>query len=551
MRESKQEPTQQTTAHAKQQDAESSVGLLTAPAVHAPMVSQIQRLGRSPAGGFGGAIAPHSAPNQNLVLHLQRQYGNAYVQRLVALSRQGDGEADAAPEVEAGIEQARGSGQPLERAVQRQMESAFGTDFGGVRVHTDSSADSLNQALSARAFTTGQDIFFRQGEYSPSSSGGKELLAHELTHVVQQTGGVQARRIQSKLAIGQPDDPYEREADQVAKSVMQMDGLATAEGAAGLTQRQIEEEEESLQCPTGGIAQRQMGSEEELSQATADSFLINRKVGPQPEEGLDETKGGCGCAPCGKTVPILAGVMPESRVLRHLKSSENKPEKSSLTYRNAILQFQRANSSDKMTTFQQQLLDSSKSVDVSQKDNSKTLRRSLAGCTPPKKSKGQVKSGPTYTPSGTLTPTANVDGSKSATFKMSAEFDHDPANDIYASCCEVRQYIKWSSDADRPRNPGFSPAGSFSANTWYEDRDSVGKRYGHRAGPYSECISINHYEDSSGTNNCATGSIYKGEDAPKDGSGTKTGVWDFELKVIDTCNGDKQIGSTATVSVDW
>jgi hypothetical protein len=97
------------------------------------------------------------------------------------------------------------------------MESAFGTDFGGVRVHTDSSADSLNQALSARAFTTGQDIFFRQGEYSPGSSSGKELLAHELTHVVQQTGGIQA-----KLVVGAPGDTYEQEADQVASAVTQI-----------------------------------------------------------------------------------------------------------------------------------------------------------------------------------------------------------------------------------------------------------------------------------------------------------------------------------------
>jgi len=119
--------------------------------------------------------------------------------------------------VEAGIEQARGGGQPLDRTVQRQMESAFGTNFSHVRVHTDSGANTLNHALSARAFTTGQDIFFRQGEYNPGSSSGKELLAHELTHVVQQTGG-----IQTKLAIGQPNDSYEQEADQVANAVVQM-----------------------------------------------------------------------------------------------------------------------------------------------------------------------------------------------------------------------------------------------------------------------------------------------------------------------------------------
>ena len=91
-------------------------------------------------------------------------------------------------EVESRIESSRGGGQSLGEEVRAPMESAFGADFGGVKVHTDSSSHQLNQSLQARAFTTGQDIFFRGGEYSPQSSGGQELLAHELTHVVQQNG---------------------------------------------------------------------------------------------------------------------------------------------------------------------------------------------------------------------------------------------------------------------------------------------------------------------------------------------------------------------------
>lgn len=153
-------------------------------------------------------LSPHS------LLQLQRQYGNRYVQRVLALSRQGEGETDVAPEVEGAIEQKRGGGQTLDSKVRVQMESAFGVNFSGVRVHTDSEAHTLNQVLSARAFTTGQDIFFRQGEYNPGSSTGKELLAHELTHVVQQTGGVQ-----TKLVVGEPGDVYEQEADRVAKAI--------------------------------------------------------------------------------------------------------------------------------------------------------------------------------------------------------------------------------------------------------------------------------------------------------------------------------------------
>ncbi len=96
----------------------------------------------------------------------------------------------AAPaELERAIQGARGSGQPLAESVREPMEQAFGADFSGVRVHKDAQSDALNQSLSSRAFTTGEDIFFRQGEYEPGSLGGQELLAHELTHVVQQSGG--------------------------------------------------------------------------------------------------------------------------------------------------------------------------------------------------------------------------------------------------------------------------------------------------------------------------------------------------------------------------
>jgi hypothetical protein len=92
----------------------------------------------------------------------------------------------ATPDLEASIQQARGSGQPLADTVRKPMEQAFGADFSGVNVHTDTKSDQLNQSIQAKAFTTGKDIFFRQGEYDPGSRGGQELIAHELTHVVQQ-----------------------------------------------------------------------------------------------------------------------------------------------------------------------------------------------------------------------------------------------------------------------------------------------------------------------------------------------------------------------------
>ena len=88
--------------------------------------------------------------------------------------------------VASSIQSARGGGRGLDETVRRSMEDSFGVNFSGVKVHADSQADSLSQSLQARAFTVGRDVFFRQGQYRPGSTEGRQLLAHELTHVVQQ-----------------------------------------------------------------------------------------------------------------------------------------------------------------------------------------------------------------------------------------------------------------------------------------------------------------------------------------------------------------------------
>ncbi|MGB0562048.1 MAG: eCIS core domain-containing protein [Spirulinaceae cyanobacterium] len=103
----------------------------------------------------------------------------------------------ASPELEQSIQHERGKGQPLAETVRQPMENAFGADFGGVRIHTNNTADQLNQSIQAKAFTTGQDVFFRQGAYAPESKGGQELLAHELTHVVQQSDGMVQRSLKT------------------------------------------------------------------------------------------------------------------------------------------------------------------------------------------------------------------------------------------------------------------------------------------------------------------------------------------------------------------
>ncbi|AFY99508.1 DUF4157 domain-containing protein [Calothrix sp. PCC 6303] len=100
---------------------------------------------------------------------------------------------EASTDLDTAINSARGGGQPLDTGLQRSMGQSMGADFSGVRVHTDTQSDQLNQSIQAKAFTTGQDVFFRQGAYEPGSPGGQELIVHELTHVVQQGGGAVRR----------------------------------------------------------------------------------------------------------------------------------------------------------------------------------------------------------------------------------------------------------------------------------------------------------------------------------------------------------------------
>ncbi|KXK19518.1 MAG: peptidoglycan binding domain-containing protein [Chloroflexi bacterium OLB15] len=114
------------------------------------------------------------------------------------VQRQADdlsGSFDVEGQVEQQIQSSKGSGQAMGSSSDF-FTQRMGHDFSNVNIHTDSSADNLNRSLGAKAFTTGNDIYFRSGEYNPSSSSGQELLAHELTHVVQQTGGapVQTKR---------------------------------------------------------------------------------------------------------------------------------------------------------------------------------------------------------------------------------------------------------------------------------------------------------------------------------------------------------------------
>src|SRR5690606_2066869 len=83
----------------------------------------------------------------------------------------------------------KGRGPSMDRSTQTFMDNRFGVDFKEVKVHNDGDAAQMNRQLDAKAFTVGNDIYFNEGQYQPHSSEGKRLLAHELTHVVQQGRG--------------------------------------------------------------------------------------------------------------------------------------------------------------------------------------------------------------------------------------------------------------------------------------------------------------------------------------------------------------------------
>jgi hypothetical protein len=113
------------------------------------------------------------------------------------------------------INQQRGAGAPLDGGARAHMEQTFGADLGDVRIHTDQPAAELNRSVGARAFTVGSDIFFGAGS-APSDRG---LLAHEMTHVMQQRGGIARSATDAGLTVTAADDAHEREAEAVARAV--------------------------------------------------------------------------------------------------------------------------------------------------------------------------------------------------------------------------------------------------------------------------------------------------------------------------------------------
>ena len=159
-----------------------------------------------------------------------------------------------------------GPGSMMAPGTRQFMENRFNRDFGNVRIHTDGRAANSAEMINARAYTKQNDIVFGPGQYQPESPGGKRLLAHELTHVVQQNSG-----IATKLNSPGHRSALELEADRVADSVV---GSQTADSAA-------------VEMKSGPAIQRDVLDE---SSTESDESLLEVLDGDYPQTPMFETE---------------------------------------------------------------------------------------------------------------------------------------------------------------------------------------------------------------------------------------------------------------------
>ena len=160
--------------------------------------------------------------------------------------RSPDGNSHASNNLESQLGASKGSGSPLPDQVRSFMEPRFGADFSQVRVHTDSNAVQMNQALGAQAFTHGHDVYFGAGK-SPAIS---DLTAHELTHVVQQTGTIQAAP--GSGAATKKEDAKKKKEEQEKKKLEEMKTILDASATGKEALKLMEDHKVAVKFKPGG-----------------------------------------------------------------------------------------------------------------------------------------------------------------------------------------------------------------------------------------------------------------------------------------------------------
>ncbi|HEY0078531.1 MAG TPA: DUF4157 domain-containing protein [Pyrinomonadaceae bacterium] len=250
-----------------------------------------------------GRLGGSASVRAGLVMQLQRRYGNASMSRLiqrrasgekalgegsgarVAARKQDDGrdaeEASARelPEGFASSLEGTETGAPLDLSTRLFMESRFGQSFDDVRIHSDASAGEAARRVSAQAFTAGRDIYFGRELYRPDTREGRQLLAHELTHVAQQRAG-RAATDAAAPALSLPQDSFEQEAERAASHVVAGGSFVVSEQPSGAS-----------------VASRSIIARQEKK---ADDAATNTAVGKTGESGTSEAVPADNQSPAGK-----------------------------------------------------------------------------------------------------------------------------------------------------------------------------------------------------------------------------------------------------------
>ena len=161
-----------------------------------------------------------------------------------------------------------GGGSPLAPDVKGEMESRLGHDFSDVRVHNDSQAHESARSVNAHAYTVGSNVVFQRDRFDPSSSEGKTMLAHELTHVVQQRSGpVDGTSTGGGVKVSDPSDRFEREASANAERAMSAPAPAAQLSASPAAVQREEAPAEEEDVAQGSFVQREEAPEDEEAAA--------------------------------------------------------------------------------------------------------------------------------------------------------------------------------------------------------------------------------------------------------------------------------------------
>jgi outer membrane protein OmpA-like peptidoglycan-associated protein len=507
------------------------------------------------------------------------------------------------PNIENKINGMRGGGQAMDDTTRSAMENSIGADFSNVRVHANSQSVQMSKELNAHAFTVGNDIFFNENRYRPSSKEGMGLLAHELTHTVQQGSSLQNKSIMP-AALNSGDDsisgsntannllpPSKSAAENSKVFRQQIQTFRSADNA-----KRGSSYSENRSSNVGGhtkapLLQKQDVLENDLGAASGLTCPVSTEKLPHENASLDITFNLGGTALTAEDITNIAvfvnnwhsSALSVPVRVHGFASIDGTPAINwplSCNRAEAVSkQMQKVQPAVKLSTgktfpagtagipagfiqvfahgetdeFSKTSLLQNRRV-TAHVPNIPALPTKLA-----KVPEAKLKTGPTYKPSGVAPLTTNTPTAKAATFTMAAEFENDPPNGVLATCGEIRQYIKWSNqnvDPSRFGHEGFLTDKTFIPDTWYEDRDQPNTRYGHRQGPHSAPIAVvDEYLNAKGVRDQLNGARYTGSDTPSVRGSVAfitswVGTWEFRLEAIDTCNGNKVLG-TDTVKVNW